>query len=177
MKKRGSYQKAKLRKNRIQNIFLVLVGIGVTGLFLWAIIESAVTVHNIDTGTYQTYSGAFTYRIVKGYGRHNHTIYRFTLDNGDELAVRAAFIDNSEELQRSDRLTFLYSTFPISLDAQYSVIAISSLDGATAFLESQDTRAVDIGQIWILSIILTFWLALCGVMIAIAILLRPKRKK
>lgn len=177
MSKRGTYQKAKERANKISNILFVITVVLVTVLLLWAIVESAVTVHNIDAETYQTYSGEFTYRITKGYGRHSNTTYRFTLDNGDELAVRAAFIENSDELERSQRLTFYYSTFPISLDGQYSVIAVSSENGSVSYLESQYTKADDIGQIWVLSIILAVWLALCGVVISISILLRAKRKK
>ena len=179
MKKRGVYQRAKERQNKLSNIFLIVIAVLVTLLLLWGIVESAATVHNIDKNTYQTYSGEFTYRIVKGYGRHSNITYRFTLTNGDEIAVRAAMIDNKQEdeMEHSGQLIFRYSTFPISLYGTYSVIAISSLDGSTVYLDAQNTKSDDIGQIWVLSIILAVWLALCGVVVVIAFLLRPKRKK
>ena len=177
MAKRGTYQIAKERSNKIRNTIFMFLAIAITAVFIWAIVQSAVTVHNIDNGTYQTYSGAFTYRIEKGYGRHQSTLYHFTLENGDRLAVNASFVGSKEQLENLEILSFCYSTFPISIMGHYSVIAISSPNSSVDFVTFQDTRAEDIGRIWVLSILFTLWLALCTLAFLIPLLWKKKQKK
>ena len=177
MTKRGAYQKAKERKNKISGILFSITVVLLTVLLLWAIVQSAVTVHNIDNGTYQTYSGAFTYRIDKGYGRHRSSLYHFTLGNGDNLAINASLVEYKEKLENLETLTFCYSTFPISVMGHHSVIAISSPDGSVDFVTLQDTRADDIGKIWVFSILFALWVTLCMLVFLIPLLWRIKRKK
>lgn len=177
MTKRGAYQKAKERKNKTSVILFSISAVFLTALLLWTIVQSAVTVHNIDNGTYQTYSGAFTYRIDKGYGRHRSTLCHFTLDNGDNLAINASLVENEEKLENLETLTFYYSTFPISISGRYSIIAISSPDSSVDFVTLQETRADDIGKIWVFSILFVLWAALCTLVFMIPLRWRTNRKK
>lgn len=177
MKKRGAYQKAKERSNKLRDLLAGFLAVLVTLIFIWGITEAAITVYNIDHNTYRSYSGEHTYKLVTKYGKYRSTTYRFTLDNGDKLVADYTRVADKEKLENLDILCFHYSTFPRLLSGHYRVIAISSADGSTDFVNLQETRAICVDQIWGLSIILAVWLMLWGAVIVIAFLLRRKRKK
>ncbi|MBE6958354.1 MAG: hypothetical protein E7447_04300 [Ruminococcaceae bacterium] len=177
MKKRGAYQKAKERSNKLRDIFAGFLAVLVTLIFVWGITEAAVTVSNIDNDTCRSYSGEHTCQLVTKYGKYRSTTYRFSLDNGDKLVVDYARVTDKEGMERLDTLRFQYSSFPRLLSGHYRVIALSSADGSTEFVNLQETRAICIEQIWGLSVILAVWLMLWTVVIVIAFLLRRKRRK
>lgn len=177
MKKRGAYQKAKERSNKLRDLLAGFLAVLVTLIFVWGITEAAVTVSNIDNDTCRSYSGEYSYRLVTKYGKYRSTTYRFTLGNGDELVADYARVTDKEGMERLDTLRFQYSSFPRLLSGHYRVIAISSTDGSTDFVSLQETRATCVSQIWGLSVILAVWLMLWGAVIVIAFLLRRKRKK
>lgn len=177
MKKRGAYQKAKERSNKLSDIFSAIVVVLVTIIFIWGITESAVTVSNIDNNTCREYSGDHTCQVVVKYGKYRSVAYRFTLDNGNKLVADYSSVAKKEEMEQLDTLRFQYSTFPQTITGHYRAIAISSADGSVDFISLQETREVCVSQIWILSILLAFWLLLWIGVVVIAFLLRNKRKK
>ena len=177
MKKRGVYQKAKERNNKLRDIFSTFAVVLVTVIFIWGITESAVAVSNIDNNTYREYSGDHTCQVAVKYGKYRSVTYRFTLENGDKLVADYSSVADKEELEQVDSLHFVYSTFPQTITGYYRAIAISSADGSVDFVSLQDTRGVCVSQIWTLSILLGVWLLLWIGVIVISFLLRYKRKK
>ena len=162
MAKRGSYQKSKERKKKILNVCFVILIILVSSAFLWGIIESAVTVYNIDNGTLDTYTGRYNHKIE--YRHRQRAIYIFKLDNGDTLAISSVHLQNTDKLVEFDKLSFCYSNVRISLDGKYPAVSIASEDGAVSFLSAEDIRNDDIGKVCLLSILLVILLLLCAVL-------------
>ena len=172
MAKRASYQKTKERKNKTMRICFVLLMFLVSALFLWGIIESAITVHIIDHQALHTYSGHYDHEIQ--YRNKQRSIYIFYLDNGDTLAISSVHMKNIDLLANYEKLNFAYAPVSISLDGKNPAVSITSEDGSVPFLATEEVRNDDVGKIWLLSILFGI-LLLCAV--APIVLLKISHRK
>ena len=62
-RKRGEYQKRKERQDKISTIIVALFFFVGTALMLYALVQAAVNVYDIDHNTLNTYTGEYQYRL------------------------------------------------------------------------------------------------------------------
>lgn len=155
--KRGEYQRRKERKMRTGIVCGLLLFLCAILLCVYGIVDSTYTIRQIDNGTFQEYTGKYSYEYVSGarlFSRGRSRYYRLTLDNGVVITYSAGS-RYKEIFDENPVIHVKYFQEPFL--NQYSAVSIATADGSVILESLESSRQFSVSIIRALPIVILFF--------------------
>ena len=167
-RKKGVYQKQKLRRDRFSDVLAILSIALMALILLGYVISNAIAVRQIRNNTLEVYNGHYTFEIKRTYGKNSHHYYRIALDNGDVLTISINALENGHILEKNQVLTFRYSKAVrrALFTNEYTILAADSAESGVTLVDLNTTHKNCVRSIWLFSVLLAVWLLVfCGLLL------------
>lgn len=163
-RKRREERKRKERKEKIQDIFGIVGVLFLFFIFVWFIVNDAIAIKQIRQNSLVKYTGSYSYEIKRTLGKSHHYYYLFHLDNGDDLLLAKARLEDDQILKDNPILTFHYTKASRArlFSAVYPALSIETSDGNVTLIHLEGSYSANVRSVWIFSILLSVMFLLFG---------------
>lgn len=156
-RKRGEYQRRQERKMTTGTVCALFLFLCVILLCIYGIVDSTYTIRQIDNGTFQEYTGKYSYEYVSRgrlFSRGRSRYYRLTLDNGVEVTYSAGS-RYKEIFDENPVIHVKYFQEPFF--NQYSAVSIATADGSVILKSLESSRQFSVSIIRAMPFVITFF--------------------